>query len=119
MTALNERCTHILNTLLWGNNYISLQQLVDELDVSKRSIYYDICRINEWLEENSIQKITIERGRGIFIPMEDKQKIKQFLQEEKTDMDYYFQPSERVKIIIMRIFYSDSPVYINQLMDCC
>ena len=119
MTALNERCTHILNTLLWGSDYISLQQLIDELNVSRRSIYYDICRINEWLEENLVQEVTIERGKGILIPTEDKQKIKQLLQEETPDMNYYFQPSERVKIIIMRIFYSESPVYINQLMDCC
>lgn len=119
MTALNERCTHILNTLLWGSDYISLQQLIDELNVSRRSIYYDICRINEWLEEKLIQEITIERGKGILIPTEDKQKIKQLLQEETPDMNYYFQPSERVKIIIMRIFYSESPVYINQLTDCC
>ena len=119
MTALNERCTHILNTLLWRSEFISLQQLIDELNVSRRSIYYDICRINEWLEENLVQEITIERGKGILIPTEDKQKIKELLQEEIPDMNYYFQPSERVKIIIMRIFYSESPVYINQLMDCC
>ena len=54
MTVLNDRCSHILNTLLWSNDYIALPQLVEEMKVSRRSIYYDICRINEWLEENDI-----------------------------------------------------------------
>ncbi|MDD2971132.1 MAG: BglG family transcription antiterminator [Lachnospiraceae bacterium] len=119
MGALNDRCNHILNALLWETDYISLQYLVDEIKVSKRSIYYDICRINEWLDQKSITEITIERGKGILIPTEDKKKIKQLLLQEEPDSDYYFQPSERVKIIIMFIFYSRVPVYIDQLLECC
>ena len=71
MTVLNDRCSHILNTLLWSNDYISLPQLVEEMKVSRRSIYYDICRINEWLEENDIKEIAMGRGRGILIPEEE------------------------------------------------
>ncbi len=119
MTVLNDRCSHILNTLLWSNDYISLPQLVEEMKVSRRSIYYDICRINEWLEENDIKEIAMGRGRGILIPEEDRDRIKALLLEENPDTNYYFQPSERVKLIIMLIFYSQTPVYINQLMEFC
>ena len=119
MAALNDRCNHILSALLWGTDYIPLQQLVDDIKVSKRSIYYDICRINEWLEQNAVNEINIERGKGILIPTEDKKKIKQLLLQEEPDSNYYFQPSERVKIIIMFILYSQTPVYIDQLTECC
>lgn len=89
------------------------------MKVSRRSIYYDICRINEWLEENDIKEIAMGRGRGILIPEEDRDRIKALLLEENPDTNYYFQPSERVKLIIMLIFYSQTPVYINQLMEFC
>ena len=36
--------------LLKATYYSSLNQISQKLEVSKRSIYYDICKLNEWLE---------------------------------------------------------------------
>ena len=118
-TNLNERCKKILKILLWGNDYIPLQRIITETKVSKRSIYYDVCKINEWLDDYNLPELIVERGKGILIPLSSKSKIEQLLDEDHQEDDYIFLPSERVKIIICYILYSKSAVYIEQLTECC
>lgn len=116
---LNERCKKIMRLLLWENDYVSLQKIADITGVSRRSIYYDLCNINEWLEERGIKELEVERGKGILLSQEDKFKIKESLEEKISEKYYVFLPSERVEIIICYIVHSKKPVYINHIMDVC
>jgi len=117
MSNLSERCTRILNLLLRESEYTSLQKLADKTGVSRRSIYYDICSLNEWLDLHYLQDLEVVRGKGILIPGDQREKILSAL-EEKEEGDYYvFLPSERVDVIICYLIHSRHPVYIEQLTD--
>ena len=62
LSNLNQRCEKILSILTHESGYVSLKRLSEKTGVSRRSIYYDICKINEWLEEHDIQELEPERG---------------------------------------------------------
>lgn len=49
LSNLNQRCEQILSILTHERGYVSLRRLSEKTGVSRRSIYYDICKINEWL----------------------------------------------------------------------
>jgi hypothetical protein len=49
---INARCKQILNFLLTQTKYITTEQIGAEMKVSKRTVYYDICKINLWLEQS-------------------------------------------------------------------
>ena len=119
LNVLSERCRKIINILLYRHEYISLQKIAEETGVSRRSIYYDICNINEWLEEYGIAGLESERGKGLLIPESDRERITDLLQQKQTEDNYIFLPSERVKIIICYMIHSDVPVYIEQLTEIC
>lgn len=61
--------------LLKATYYSSLNQIFQKLEVSKRSIYYDICKLNEWLEYYNVSGLKVVRGKGIFIDENNKKKI--------------------------------------------
>lgn len=61
--------------LLKATYYSSLNQISQKLAVSKRSIYYDICKLNEWLEYYNVSGLKVVRGKGIFINENNKKKI--------------------------------------------
>ena len=65
----------ILDMLLKATYYSSLNQISQKLAVSKRSIYYDICKLNEWLEYYNVSGLKVVRGKGIFIDENNKKKI--------------------------------------------
>ncbi len=116
---LSERCKKIVNVLLRENKFVSMQRIAEITGVSKRSIYYDICTINEWLDERGIKELEIERGKGILIPQEDRMKIEELLEDRQWGDYYVFSPSERVKIIICYLIHSKELVYIDQIIEVC
>ena len=61
--------------LLKATYYSSLNQISQKLEVSKRRIYYDICKLNEWLEYYNVSGLKVVRGKGIFIDENNKKKI--------------------------------------------
>lgn len=109
---LSERCKKIVNVLLRENKFVSMQRIAEITGVSKRSIYYDICTINEWLDERGIKELEIERGKGILIPQEDRMKIEELLEDRQWGDYYVFSPSERVKIIICYLIHSKDMPYL-------
>ena len=48
--SLDSRCQEILQFLLYTNDYIRIQDIAREQNISRRSVYYDLCKINDWLE---------------------------------------------------------------------
>ena len=49
MLNLDKRCQEILKRLMYAGGYLKIQDLADEMQISRRSVYYDITKINEWL----------------------------------------------------------------------
>ena len=79
--TLDKRCTEILNIVMYTTGYLKIQDLADDLEVSKRSVYYDISKINEWLIDNGIDPIIQERGKGIILHKEQVQAIQKTLNQ--------------------------------------
>ena len=67
MLNLDKRCQEILKRLMYAGGYLKIQDLADEMQISRRSVYYDITKINEWLEDQEIDPLVQERGKGIFV----------------------------------------------------
>lgn len=81
LCILSERCKKIVGVLLRENQFISMKNIAEITGVSKRSIYYDICNINEWLDERGIKELEIERGKGIMIPQMTEIKLRDCLKK--------------------------------------
>ncbi|MEG0051025.1 MAG: BglG family transcription antiterminator [Terrisporobacter sp.] len=94
---LNRRLQKILETLL-NNDYTKLEKIMKSLNVSKRTAYYDISKINEYLQKSGIE-ITNIKNLGYHINASDKDDIKKLLKYSTND--YILSPKERsIKIII-------------------
>ncbi len=116
---VNARCRQILRLLLDQQEYMTMDRLAKQLGISRRSAYYDLCKINVWLEQAGARKLEIERGHGLLIPAESRGCIEELLSEPGTDDKYIFSPAERIKLIFLYIVNAAAPVYLEQLVDCC
>lgn len=116
---INARCKQILNLLLSQTKYITTEQIAAEMKVSKRTIYYDICKINLWLEQAQLPVLEVVREKGILIPHGERTLIHEMLESDEHEQVYIFSPEERMKIIICCVIYAKDAVYLEQLTDCC
>lgn len=119
LNNLGERCNKILRFLLSATDYVSMRELAEKTNVSRRSVYYDICNINDWLDTHNLPPLKILRGKGIFIPPDEKISIDALADKKDDRNEYIFLPSERAKIIACYIIRSTTPVYVEQLMEAC
>ena len=85
----------------------------------RRSVYYDICNINDWLDSHNLPPLKILRVKGIFIPPDEKFSIDALADKKDDRNEYIFLPSERAKIIACYIIQSKTPIYVEQLMGAC
>ncbi len=56
-------------------DYISLKEIADKVGVSRRSVYYDICSINDCLDSYKLTPLRIVRGKGILLSEKEKAAI--------------------------------------------
>ncbi|MGB4985111.1 MAG: helix-turn-helix domain-containing protein, partial [Erysipelotrichaceae bacterium] len=95
--TLDLRCQKILRLLINSSSYLSVNGIASTMDVSRRCIYYDLERINEWLDVLNIEKIEIERNKGILLSGVQKNDINYHLLLNTNSSYFYFSPMERCK----------------------
>lgn len=115
---MSQRGKNLLNVLLAQSDYISLNNLAKALDVSRRTVYYDIKKVNIWLEFAKLPALKVVREKGIFIPENDRKKITSYLEADDEKRVYVFTPVQRYKGIICYIIYTDKTIYLEQLTQC-
>ncbi len=116
---MTAKCKEILELLLQSDDYLTKQQIAEAMRVTKRSIYYDICRIDEWLSSNGLPELGFIRGKGILLDEDMREKIRAAASESNNDTAYVMSPMERVHAIICAVAYIEEPLYIEQLIEIC
>lgn len=114
---MNARCKKLLNILLSRSDYLTINQLAQELGVSRRTAYYDVCKVNLSLEQAKLPPLELVREKGLYISQEQRGPIQNLLEQDEAV--YIYSPEERVKLILCCIIYEAEAVYMEQLMDCC
>lgn len=118
MLYINARCRQILNVLLSHADYVSVNAIAKALQVSRRTVYYDIDKINLWLEQAGLSHLEIVREKGLYLSQQEREKIQTMLESDGEDQVYIFSPEERIKIIICYVIYAQKAVYMEQFTDC-
>lgn len=73
MKTLNNRQLLILNTLLNNEEPVSAQQVGNSLDLSARTVRYNLNQIENWLKDNSLE-LENKPNVGLFIPASKDQR---------------------------------------------
>lgn len=108
---LNSRCIQILREAIREPKGIGLIQLLARLQITRRALYYDLPKINQWLELQQLGAIEISGGR-VTLHNSDPQKIEQLLGSYQL---YHYSVEERRALEILWICLSAEPVTIEML----
>ncbi|UQX53731.1 HTH domain-containing protein [Cytobacillus pseudoceanisediminis] len=64
---LDQRCMTILTKMVHAPTHVSPQELMEELQISKRTVYYDVDKINSWLKDQGLDELKYIRAAGFFL----------------------------------------------------
>jgi len=105
--TLNKRGIAILQQIIHSGRYLPIHELMKQFNVSRRTIYYEIDRINDWLKSQSIDPIKHERSRGFYI--KDFPKDISFMDA----IPYEYSADERVRWIALHLLINEDRLILR------
>ncbi|KGT72755.1 hypothetical protein MA20_48410, partial [Bradyrhizobium japonicum] len=114
--SLDERSTSILMQLYHADSYVPMEEITEKLNVSKRTVYYDLKKINDWLDEYGLKPIDYIRATGLYLPEETKKEVPRLL-KQLTPWQYYFSERERLARLAISLLTESRPLFLSDLME--
>lgn len=112
--TLDQRSVAILTELHDHNAFLSAQELADHFNVSRRTIYYDIEKINDWLEANQLDVVEYVRSQGFRLSKKTKEQLPQHL-DLNFSAYYEWSPEERTAWILILLLLQGQPLFLDDL----
>ncbi|HLR69208.1 BglG family transcription antiterminator [Virgibacillus sp. MSJ-26] len=103
---MNQRSAAILNEILKAYPYISIEELSNQFNVSRRTIYKDLDKVNDWLKEHFNTELIRVRGKGLYL---DPQLKNEILQEKELPNETYYEHSKVERKAWMFIYIVGQP----------
>lgn len=114
---MDKRSSAILRLLIESDMYLSIEELASSLNVSKRTIYNDIEKINHWLTDEYGSQIEKVRGKGIFIRDKVKLEIRSSIDRENISYYEYSKEERYAWIFLLLSLDINTPYFIDSFQS--
>lgn len=114
---LDARSVQLLNMLLRSSGYVSIDALAQSLQVSKRTVYYDIQKINDWLTSQGLFELKHVRTLGFYVEDSLKKQVVQQLQTLQPIRHYDYSSEERKAWIGLLLLSRSRPLFLRDFLE--
>lgn len=114
--TLSKRSIFILNQLLNAPSHVTPEELQTKLQVSKRTVYYDVRQINDWLEDHKLSPVNKHYGKGIYLDEITKKQVPRYL-DEIEGRHYHLSTDERLAWITVLLLSHKKKYFANDFAE--
>lgn len=115
MAKLEKSQKEFLMLLLENENPQSIQLIQDQLDISRRTVYYIVNKINNVFYDLRMEPINNKRGQGYYLTSNQKKVVDSILHSDGTLQN--LSPDERVHYLICWMMYPKANIHIENIME--
>jgi mannitol operon transcriptional antiterminator len=115
-SILDERRAEILALLQETPGYVTVEQLMERLNVSRRTVYYDMKKIDEWLRDNGLEPVEHVRWLGFRLPEASRAGLPEITKRIRR-YEYVLSPKERKAWMAILLFTRPDAVHVQDLAD--
>lgn len=115
MAKLEKSQKEFLILLLENENPQSIQSIQDQLDISRRTVYYIVNKINDVFYDLRMEPINNKRGQGYYLTSDQKKVVDSILHSDGTLQN--LSPDERVHYLICWMMYPKANIHIENIME--
>ena len=109
---LKSRQTYILRSLLDADREVTSAELLEKLGIAKRTFYYDVEKINDYLAQHGMGRLVIS-GARVRAEISDQAALDRQLRRNSS---YFFSVTERRAMEILYISLNSETVTIVLLI---
>lgn len=115
MAKLEKSQKEFLMLLLENENPQSIQSIQDQLDISRRTVYYIVNKINDVFYDLRMEPINNKRGQGYYLTSDQKKVVDSILHSDGTLQN--LSSDERVHYLICWMMYPKANIHIENIME--
>ena len=115
MVKLEKSQKEFLMLLLENENPQSIQSIQDQLDISRRTVYYIVNKINDVFYDLRMEPINNKRGQGYYLTSDQKKVVDSIIHSDRTLQS--LSPDERVHYLICWMMYPKTNIHIENIME--
>lgn len=112
---LDSRSTFILRQLVNADDFVYANDLMKKLKVSRRTIYYDLEKINSWLKDQKLQPVQRSYSKGFFLIKETKDQVLSDMGNIHENQ-YFFTKDDRISLLGVLLILEKEPLKLKDLM---
>ncbi|MCV42159.1 PRD domain-containing protein [Listeria monocytogenes] len=117
MVQFDARNIALLESLVVANVYLAPEKLQEELGISKRTLQYDVEKINKELDNIGLDGIQSVRGQGYYLLEEEKPTMKEILENREASHKVFSASERRIRILFF-LLVTDARVIIDTINEC-
>ncbi|EHQ6863460.1 TPA: BglG family transcription antiterminator [Listeria monocytogenes] len=117
MVQFDARNMALLESLVVANIYLAPEKLQEELGISKRTLQYDVEKINKELDNIGLDGIQSVRGQGYYLLEEEKPTMKEILENREASHKVFSASERRIRILFF-LLVTDARVIIDTINEC-
>ncbi|WP_040203507.1 BglG family transcription antiterminator [Neobacillus jeddahensis] len=113
---LDQRSTAILTHLVKAKTFVPIREITEKFQISRRTIYYDMDKVNDWLKENYLPEVKYVRSAGFILEEEAAVHVPEKL-SSMNSWHYEYSLKERKAWLAIYLIARDIPLYLEGLME--
>ncbi|GGE27087.1 transcriptional antiterminator [Pullulanibacillus camelliae] len=114
--ALDHRSSEILQQLIVAENYVSIQWLMETFNISRRTVYYDLDKINNWLLDHNLSPVKKVRSAGFYLENGIKDIVKKNI-EDIQGKEYEYTARERQALMLLYLLSSTHSIFLDDMVE--
>jgi mannitol operon transcriptional antiterminator len=116
---LDSRCRQILNFLINQERLAPISEISIAMQNPRRTIYYDLYKINEWLKTVGLNQIALQGAQGVQLDSVQKDHVRQELACLPESTDYILSPVERIDNCVCFMLIPTQVILADHLANLC
>lgn len=114
--TLDQRSNAILSYLAEKAGYVPMTEITEKFNISRRTVYYDIEKINNWLKDNHLPEVSHVKTAGFHLEKEAAAQLPEKLNMIKS-WHYEYSAKERRAWLAVYLLVRNTPFYLENLME--
>ncbi|NGQ96140.1 BglG family transcription antiterminator [Brevibacillus sp. SYP-B805] len=115
-TMLDKRTMHMLQFLVQSRRYVSIKDLMEHFSISRRTLYYDMDKINYWLKQAGLPPVPYIYAKGFYLDEASRQAIAQMTGEAKPVV-HSLRARERQMYLLLYLLVTKERITTRECME--
>jgi len=113
---LDKRTMQMLQLLVQTHHYASVKELMEHFSISRRTLYYDIQKINDWLEQTGLPPVQYIYAKGFYLDEGCRQAAVRLIGETKPSL-YALRSGERQVYLFLYVLLANERITTQECME--